>query len=169
MEESFGGYADLPAPAPAPDREPAPKSEPMPAAPPQQLAICKCALAPSPDETPGDIAFNEQQTAAIVEAVSEITDVDPFIIESCAFKAPELARLFKKAATYHSELAALQEKLQKIDTSNNQYIGGTYGNTVNFKSITSDTLKITTRIQHHENRIQRLANSLIARAGMKHG
>jgi hypothetical protein len=46
---------------------------------------------------------------------------------------------------------------------------GQYGNTVNFKSITTDALKITARIEHCEKRIQRLADSLIARARLSNG
>lgn len=121
----------------------------------------------------GEISINQssdpsvEQIGQAIAIISELTYVDAFIIENCAFKIHELAAVFKKASDCHNEITSLHETLQEIETGYKAYVPYKGGGDMALKSASADSLKIIARIDYHENRLQRLADSLLVRAQLK--
>jgi hypothetical protein len=118
---------------------------------------------------PENLTLDERQTAFTVEHIAKLTDVDPFIIESCGFKAPELAAIFQRAHDYHNDIIGLHHQLGAIETENKQRFPGESSRDVTLKSPAADALKITAKLDHLERRMQAMRESLYMRARLKAG
>lgn len=120
-----------------------------------------------PNEIPDTLILKTGQQESIIRAISEITDIDPFVITSCTFEAPELARLFRKAASYHNEISSLHETLQEMDTEHFSRLYSNSTSTLHSKGHTANAMKITARLDHYEHRLQRLTDGITLRAQLK--
>ena len=111
---------------------------------------------------------NEFSENYFFSAIQEILDIDQFILKTCNFDNTELSNLFNKAVTYHNSLAELNEKLQNMETSISQSWPGEYSRDVKTIGYTANALKITQQMNHIENRLSRLADSIMLRAKISH-
>lgn len=106
-----------------------------------------------------------------INAIGEIIDTDPFIIECCDYSEIELTDLFNKCVGYHDSLAEANSELQKLDTKVSFTVpGGSYASTAQntYNSHAARAMKITQRMTHIENRLNRVAESVRLRAQLKH-
>jgi hypothetical protein len=116
---------------------------------------------------PPDFKLNPEQTALMISQIANLTDVDPFIIECGAYTAPELARIFNNSVTYHNRLVNMQDSLKNVKTENTQKFPGEYARDVTLKSHAAEAMKITAQLDHVENRMQAVRDSLRLRAQLK--
>jgi len=118
-----------------------------------------------------DTLLTPERRKLIHDALWEITETDPFLIEKCNYSPRELARLFDKVATLKSQLDSADEKLQKLDTVNDlrmpggQYASTTYNKLTDFAA---EAAKLTSRIERCEQAFDRIAAGVRLRAQLQH-
>jgi hypothetical protein len=97
-------------------------------------------------------------------AIHEILDVDTYVLKACNYDNAELTGLFNKAVKYHNSLSELNTSLQELETSISQTWPGEYSKEVKTVGYTANALKLTQQMNHIENRLSRLADSIMLRA-----
>jgi hypothetical protein len=113
--------------------------------------------------------MTESQAAHLREAVAKLTDLDSEIVAACAYSNLELIHLFNEASGHHNEIAANFRQLQQVDTTNSFRTGGDYSRGVSITEHAVKAVQHHAKIQHGEQKLNRLAQRITTRALLRAG